>query len=82
MREIGAIDLGEEWGIVVRELAGWDPTRIPAVLAWPMREALIAFRERVRREARDEHRFRVLEWAGLRMRGTKRPEVPAIVKAW
>ena len=47
----------------MRELAGWQPPRYPAVARWPLREALLAFEQRLKREARDDYRHELLRFA-------------------
>ena len=40
-RERGSVDFGD-WGLMVRELAGWDPEQAKTIIRWPLREALLA----------------------------------------
>lgn len=49
----------------MRYLANYDVNQYERVLDWPIREALIAFRAQVRREAFMRHAVRVLRWAVL-----------------
>ena len=64
---------------MIRELAGYDNDRARAILRWPIREGLIAYRERVRELALEDWRHAMLVWA-IRTQWVakgKRPRPPA-----
>jgi len=68
---------------MVRVLADYDPSRIPALLRWPLREALLCYVERLKREATIEYRHQVLVWAmtAPHVKGKQKPPgIPAILK--
>lgn len=45
-------------------------------MRWPLRSALAAYRERLRKEARDEFRFAMLLWViGGKDKAPKQPEI-------
>lgn len=80
--ERGDYDLGE-WGHIIRALAGYDPTAIPAVLRWPIREALLAYEHRLKRDAEQRYTHDVIVWALLaphQKRAPKPPDLPPILK--
>ena len=51
------------WGVIVRELAGYDPERAAQVLRWPLREGLLAYVDVLKKQAREEYKIAVLAWA-------------------
>lgn len=51
------------WGGLVRELAGHDHEKAQRVLRWPLREALHAYRSRMRDHALEDYRHRLIVWA-------------------
>lgn len=68
----------------MRELADGDHDKAQRILRWPLREALHAYRSRMRRYALDDYRLRLIVWAitaPYLKRGTGRPPVvPAILR--
>jgi hypothetical protein len=68
---------------MVRELSNYDPRAARIVLTWPLREALVSYEERMRREATLEHRHALTVWAPLAANSVKKmkqPEPPQILK--
>jgi hypothetical protein len=69
---------------LVRELAGYDFARYAEITRWPLAEALVAYENKLREDARRDYHVEYLAWAVLAATGaTKRkkpPEVPAILK--
>lgn len=63
---------------MVRELAGYDYDKAQQVLLWPVREALLAFEERLRQQALDSYRHELLVWAVMAPHAKKVPEAPAL----
>lgn len=64
-----------EWGPCVREVARYELTRYGDVFRkWPLRELLLAYRERERAVNRDRFQFLQLRWAILRAAGFKLEE--------
>jgi hypothetical protein len=68
----------------VRELAAYDVARYAEITRWPLAEALAAYENKLREDARRDYQVEYLAWATLAATGaTKRkrpPEVPAILK--
>lgn len=63
---------------MIRELAGYDPARVPAVLRYPLRDGLVAFSERMRIEALAAYRHETLLFV---LGGTKeQPRPPSILQ--
>ena len=60
----------------MRGLAGWDPGRYAAVARWPLREALWAWHERIKREAFEQWRFEMLRWSLLAPHSKKPGDPP------
>ena len=50
---------------MVRELAGYDPVRAQQVIRWPLREALIAYVDRMKQAAAREFTRQTYVWAML-----------------
>lgn len=72
------------WAPVVRELAGGNYHEAAIVSRWPIREALMAYLERVKREAMETYRMEFLAWASMAPHSAKKidpPEIPDILKA-
>jgi hypothetical protein len=69
---------------MVRELAGWDPIRAQReVVRWPLREALLAYAERLKELAQARHDVAMQVWASIAPYAKKEtgpPDVPAILK--
>ncbi|MBK8002381.1 MAG: hypothetical protein AB7I38_17375 [Dehalococcoidia bacterium] len=69
---------------MVRDLAGWDPDRLPVVLRWPLREGLLAYLAQLRSEAARDYRLRLTVWAVLAphqgRKGPKPPQPPPILR--
>ena len=67
---------------MVRELSNWDPARYAAVARWPLREALLAYLERIRASARAQYDQAMLIWAALapHAKNARQPDLPAILK--
>jgi hypothetical protein len=57
-----------EWGVIVREVAGFDPTRYDALASVPLREVLIAYEEILRRRvlAQYHHDQSLVSFAGTK----------------
>lgn len=68
--------------MMVRELADWQPDRYEAVARWPLREALLAYAERIKRSAREQYDQAMLIWAALAPHSKKatQPDLPAILR--
>jgi len=68
----------------VRELAGYYVSRYAEITKWPLAEALVAYENKLREDARRDYQVEYLAWASLAATGaTKRkkpPELPAILK--
>lgn len=73
-----------EWGQLVRELAGYDVARYAEITRWPLAEALAAYENKLREDARRDYQVQYLAWAVLAAAGaTKRkrpPDLPEILK--
>jgi hypothetical protein len=68
---------------MVRELADYQPDRIEAVLRWPLREALIGYREKMIASARAAYRHELALWASIAPHSAKKsepPKPPAILR--
>lgn len=67
---------------MVRELADWDPERAQVVLRWPLREALLAYVERLKAHAQAQYEHAMLLWASIApyAKGARQPDLPAILK--
>lgn len=61
---------------MVRELADYKPTAIAEVLRWPIREALIAYRVRMRASALHDWERELATWAAIAPHSTKKNEPP------
>jgi hypothetical protein len=68
---------------MVRELADYQPDRIAGVLRWPLREALISYRERMLASARAAYNHELSLWAAVAPHSPKKsspPKPPAILR--
>ncbi len=65
----------------MRELADWSPDRYDAVLRWPLREALLAYIERLKASARQLYDRDLLIWAILApySKDARAPKLPEIL---
>jgi hypothetical protein len=61
---------------MIRELAGFQVDRYEIVFRWPMREALIAYRTKVRAAAMLEYRHDVAVWAMIAPHSPKKIDAP------
>lgn len=71
--------------MLVRELAGWDPSEYDRVLCWPLREALLSFEHHLRIEARTDYQQDLLRYAVVvpwieKEKDRRPPELPLILK--
>lgn len=69
----------------MRELADWQPDQYERIACWPLREALLSFEQKQKREAREEFRWESLIHAALaphmkNERDRKPPDPPEILK--
>ncbi len=70
---------------MVRELAEWNPDRYREVTRWLLREALLAYSQKLKNDAREAYRFDVLAYLlqlPWRKKGAKSqaPVIPEILK--
>lgn len=68
---------------MIREIARYDVETARRVFRWPLREALLAYYDLLRRRAVDHHRNALLQWASLAATATKKldpPQMPAILR--
>ena len=68
---------------MVRELADYQPDRIAAVLRWPLREALIGYREKMLASARRAYQHELTMWTAIAPHSAKKieaPKPPAILR--
>jgi len=68
---------------MVRELAAYQPDLIEAVLRWPLREALIGYREKMLASARAAYSHELSMWAAIAPHSSKKmepPKPPAILR--
>jgi hypothetical protein len=68
---------------MVRELAEYHPDRLEAILRWPMREALISYRERMLAAARAAYKHELTLWSAIAPHSSKKmdaPKPPAILR--
>jgi hypothetical protein len=70
------------WGKLIRALASHDPTRYIAMARCSLPEALLAYQERLKQEAKHQYEVDVMVWAVLVVGGAKNkmPELPEILK--
>jgi hypothetical protein len=72
------------WAGLVRELADQDHEKAQRILRWPLREALHAYRSRMRQYALEDYRHRLIVWAitAPYVKGADRraPALPAILR--
>jgi|HubBroStandDraft_2_1064218.scaffolds.fasta_scaffold19366_2 hypothetical protein len=61
---------------MVRELAHYELAAYAAVLTWPIREALIAYRAMMIEAARAAYRHELSMWASIAPHGGKKSEPP------
>ena len=68
----------------MRVVAGYDMEAGQRVARWPLREVLLAFRDRLRTAAAEQHRASVLAWSFLApylpKNNRKPPDLPAILR--
>jgi hypothetical protein len=83
-RERWGLNFGE-WNLLVRELADWNPSRYDEITSWPIREALLSYEQKLRRDAIEEFRFDVMihtlrgPWV-KKPSDNKAPKVPEILR--
>jgi len=68
---------------MVRELADYRVEGFAAILHWPMREALIAYRAKMMQSAREAYRHELAVWASIAPHSGKKsdpPQPPAILR--
>jgi hypothetical protein len=65
----------------VRGLADHDPDQFGRILAWPLDDALRAWRERIHEELEISYRYAALEHAVRQFAGGKGLQVPEQLKA-
>jgi hypothetical protein len=70
---------------MVRELARWDPIRAQAILRWTVREALLAYLERLRDLEQQRYNVQMLVWASIvphldKHANREPPSLPDILK--
>ena len=72
------------WGGLVRELSDHDHAKAQRVLRWPLREALSAYRSRMREQALEDYRHRLILWAirepNLKESDRRPPSIPPILR--
>lgn len=75
------IDFGD-WNVMVRELAGYDPDECKRIIKWPLREALLCFVNRMKKQALEQYRNDLLAWAPRSpyMKKGEPPKVPKILR--
>lgn len=61
---------------MVRELARYRLEDVPAVLRWPIREALISYRNLMMDAARAAYRHELLVWGTIAPHSKKKSEPP------
>jgi len=69
--------------VLVRELAEWQPDQYARVTCWPLREALLAFEQRMKRHAHDDYRADLLVHAVMAPYLSKNatpPDIPPILR--
>lgn len=67
----------------MRELAEHDYDRYRAIVRWPLREALLAFVAKLKRDALDNYKHELSIWAALAPHTKKpadAPKLPPILK--
>jgi hypothetical protein len=67
----------------VRELAGWAPDRYDLVLSWSLREALLAYEQKLKKEARASYFQETVIFSILApwtKEAGKPPQLPDILK--
>jgi hypothetical protein len=68
---------------MVRELAEYQPDRIEGVMRWPLREALIGYREKMLASARAAYQHELTMWTAIAPHSSKKmepPKPPAILR--
>lgn len=70
------------WGEVVRGLAEYNVELFDVILAWPLRDALLAYEARLRREALTDYRLSLLTQAILApyVKDQKPVKLPALLR--
>ena len=67
------------WGSLVRELSDGDHEKAKRILKWPLREALHAYRSRMKAQALNDYQFEMTLWALLAPHaGRKAPRQPPL----
>ena len=70
----------------MRELAGWDVSQYPRIVRWPIREALLSYEQKLKREAREDYQQELLQfsaqaaWMTKQERERSHPKLPPILK--
>lgn len=59
-------------------MSDWDPVHARKVVKWSLREALLAYLARLRKEAMENHRIEFLVWAMLAPYGKKKTDPPRL----
>lgn len=80
----GERQLGQ-WDHLVRVLAGHDPSQLDRVLAWPLRDALVAFEYQMMLVAREDYKHSMLVYTNVapyakKGSGIKPPRVPRLLR--
>jgi len=69
--------------LIVRAVAGHDPSRFEEIMAWALRDLFLAYLEMMKQRARETYYLDVMVWAILaphRKRREKQPDLPRILK--
>ena len=80
-RERGFTEYGD-WGLVAREVAGWDHDEVQRILDWPLREVLLKYIAHLTAEAMRGYQTAMIVWATRTSMGGKQkpPELPSILR--
>lgn len=57
-------------------MADWNPVHAREVVRWPLREALLSYLARLKREAMENHRTELIVWAVLAPYSKKKTDPP------
>ena len=70
------------WDQVVRGLAEYNVERFDVILAWPLRDVLLAYEHLLRQEALTDYRLSVLAYAVLApwSKDMKPPKLPPLLR--
>jgi hypothetical protein len=68
------------WDRVIRVLSGYNPHRFTEILTWPLRDALLAYEQHLREEARKEYRTALQVYASLAPYSNKKLKPPTLPK--